>query len=264
MEIIYRFSQLKFSVLCLFSLSHWCLYFHCIYIFLHIIHIPHDLLNIHQVAPFNSTSKRRVKSWTNWNWLRCALMQPLAWCTWNPMDAFTGFNPAHIATLYTRYEQMTHYLFSYQHCGDGVTIQWFTQWLIYLLICSLWLTISLWLILPFHHHHHHYRDLAARNCLVTSDLVVKISDFGMSRDQEFYQVSHGMKQIPIKWTAPEALNYGLPQRISYNYHTLNKIIYYSMENYPRNHTVHFNFIFGDNFQNKFILYLNYVEVILFT
>lgn len=38
--------------------------------------------------------------------------------------------------------------------------------------------------------------------------IVKISDFGMSREEEEYTVSDGMKQIPIKWTAPEALNFG--------------------------------------------------------
>lgn len=31
----------------------------------------------------------------------------------------------------------------------------------------------------------------------------------MSREEEEYIVSDGMKQIPIKWTAPEALNFGL-------------------------------------------------------
>lgn len=53
-----------------------------------------------------------------------------------------------------------------------------------------------------------HRDLAARNCLVGENNVIKISDFGMSREEEMYVVSDGMKQIPIKWTAPEALNYG--------------------------------------------------------
>ncbi|CAH1399691.1 unnamed protein product [Nezara viridula] len=53
-----------------------------------------------------------------------------------------------------------------------------------------------------------HRDLAARNCLVGDSNVVKISDFGMSREEEEYIVSDGMKQIPIKWTAPEALNFG--------------------------------------------------------
>lgn len=53
-----------------------------------------------------------------------------------------------------------------------------------------------------------HRDLAARNCLVSDTHEVKISDFGMSREEEEYIVSDGLKQIPIKWTAPEALNYG--------------------------------------------------------
>ncbi|KAK3094991.1 hypothetical protein FSP39_008824 [Pinctada imbricata] len=53
-----------------------------------------------------------------------------------------------------------------------------------------------------------HRDLAARNCLVGDQSVVKISDFGMSREEEEYTVSDGLKQIPIKWTAPEALMYG--------------------------------------------------------
>uniref|UniRef100_A0A8C8FPE2 Tyrosine-protein kinase n=1 Tax=Oncorhynchus tshawytscha TaxID=74940 RepID=A0A8C8FPE2_ONCTS len=55
-----------------------------------------------------------------------------------------------------------------------------------------------------------HRDLAARNCLVGEQSRVKISDFGMSREQQdgVYSSAGGLKQIPVKWTAPEALNYG--------------------------------------------------------
>ncbi|KAI4900384.1 hypothetical protein NFI96_000677 [Prochilodus magdalenae] len=55
-----------------------------------------------------------------------------------------------------------------------------------------------------------HRDLAARNCLVGEESVVKISDFGMSRQEQdgVYSATGGMKQIPVKWTSPEALNYG--------------------------------------------------------
>uniref|UniRef100_A0A8C9YA50 Tyrosine-protein kinase n=1 Tax=Sander lucioperca TaxID=283035 RepID=A0A8C9YA50_SANLU len=55
-----------------------------------------------------------------------------------------------------------------------------------------------------------HRDLAARNCLVAEQNVVKISDFGMSRQQDdgVYSAEGGLRQIPVKWTAPEALNYG--------------------------------------------------------
>ncbi|XP_056268687.1 tyrosine-protein kinase Fes/Fps isoform X2 [Pseudoliparis swirei] len=55
-----------------------------------------------------------------------------------------------------------------------------------------------------------HRDLAARNCLVAEHNVVKISDFGMSRQQEdgVYSAEGGLRQIPVKWTSPEALNYG--------------------------------------------------------
>uniref|UniRef100_A0A7N8YLS7 Tyrosine-protein kinase n=1 Tax=Mastacembelus armatus TaxID=205130 RepID=A0A7N8YLS7_9TELE len=55
-----------------------------------------------------------------------------------------------------------------------------------------------------------HRDLAARNCLVAEHNVVKISDFGMSRQQAdgVYSAEGGLRQIPVKWTAPEALNYG--------------------------------------------------------
>ncbi|XP_065899233.1 uncharacterized protein [Dysidea avara] len=53
-----------------------------------------------------------------------------------------------------------------------------------------------------------HRDLAARNILVSESVTCKIADFGMSRDllDENYYVTSGGK-IPVKWTAPEAINY---------------------------------------------------------
>ncbi|XP_062868671.1 tyrosine-protein kinase Fes/Fps [Trichomycterus rosablanca] len=55
-----------------------------------------------------------------------------------------------------------------------------------------------------------HRDLAARNCLVGEKSVLKISDFGMSREEEdgVYSATGSVRQVPVKWTAPEALNYG--------------------------------------------------------
>ncbi|XP_043557130.1 ephrin type-A receptor 3 isoform X1 [Chiloscyllium plagiosum] len=55
-----------------------------------------------------------------------------------------------------------------------------------------------------------HRDLAARNILVNSNLVCKVSDFGLSRvledDPEAAYTTRGGK-IPIRWTAPEAIAY---------------------------------------------------------
>uniref|UniRef100_A0A8C1ZMD9 non-specific protein-tyrosine kinase n=1 Tax=Cyprinus carpio TaxID=7962 RepID=A0A8C1ZMD9_CYPCA len=53
-----------------------------------------------------------------------------------------------------------------------------------------------------------HRDLAARNCLVNSSLVVKVSDFGMTRyvlDDQYWS-SSGAK-FPVKWSAPEVFNF---------------------------------------------------------
>ncbi|XP_022086925.1 high affinity nerve growth factor receptor-like isoform X1 [Acanthaster planci] len=57
--------------------------------------------------------------------------------------------------------------------------------------------------------HFVHRDMATRNCLVGDKLVVKIADFGMSRDvysTDYYRVgSHTM--LPVRWMPPESIIY---------------------------------------------------------
>jgi focal adhesion kinase 1 len=52
-----------------------------------------------------------------------------------------------------------------------------------------------------------HRDIAARNVLVSSHDCVKLADFGLSRgiEDNYYKASKG--KLPIKWMAPESINF---------------------------------------------------------
>ena len=53
-----------------------------------------------------------------------------------------------------------------------------------------------------------HRDLAARNCMVGQDRVVKIGDFGLTRDvyqNDYYRRDTTSVRLPVRWMAPECL-----------------------------------------------------------
>eukprot|EP00041_Stephanoeca_diplocostata_P006429 m.84826 g.84826 ORF g.84826 m.84826 type:complete len:1325 (+) comp16355_c0_seq4:235-4209(+) len=52
-----------------------------------------------------------------------------------------------------------------------------------------------------------HRDLAARNILVKTPEVVKVADFGLSRYCEDTYMIRGQKKMPLKWMAPECINF---------------------------------------------------------
>ena len=59
-------------------------------------------------------------------------------------------------------------------------------------------------------HHYVHRDLATRNCLVNSNLRVKIADFGLSQDvysSDYYRLGES-SLLPVRWMPPEAIIYG--------------------------------------------------------
>ncbi|CAJ0567113.1 unnamed protein product, partial [Mesorhabditis spiculigera] len=64
-----------------------------------------------------------------------------------------------------------------------------------------------WGIEYLHHKRIIHRDLAARNCLIVNDHgrnLVKISDFGLSREGDAYAMKT-VRKVPIRWLAPETI-----------------------------------------------------------
>ncbi|OPJ87255.1 serine/threonine-protein kinase LMTK2 [Patagioenas fasciata monilis] len=58
-----------------------------------------------------------------------------------------------------------------------------------------------------HKHNFVHSDLALRNCFLTSDLNVKVGDYGIgfSRYKEDYIETDEKKLVPLRWTAPELI-----------------------------------------------------------
>lgn len=52
-----------------------------------------------------------------------------------------------------------------------------------------------------------YRDLAARTCQITSDMTLKLGDYGLAVSRYSRDYYQGTPAIPVRWCAPESLNY---------------------------------------------------------
>ncbi|KAJ8283147.1 hypothetical protein COCON_G00019970 [Conger conger] len=63
-------------------------------------------------------------------------------------------------------------------------------------------------LLQMHKHNFIHSDLALRNCLLTSDLTVKIGDYGLSHSKykEDYFVTPDQLWVPLRWIGPELID----------------------------------------------------------
>ena len=53
-----------------------------------------------------------------------------------------------------------------------------------------------------------HRDLACRNVLVSCNKLLKVTDFGLSREaEEMYQSTKNANKLPLRWMAPEAISH---------------------------------------------------------
>ncbi|XP_075461494.1 serine/threonine-protein kinase LMTK3 isoform X2 [Ascaphus truei] len=63
-------------------------------------------------------------------------------------------------------------------------------------------------LMHLHKNNYIHSDLALRNCLLTSDLTVRIGDYGISHNnyKEDYYITPDRLWIPLRWVAPELLD----------------------------------------------------------
>ncbi|KAI5623460.1 serine/threonine-protein kinase LMTK1 isoform X1, partial [Silurus asotus] len=63
-------------------------------------------------------------------------------------------------------------------------------------------------LLHLHKHDYSHSDLALRNCLLTSDVTVKIGDYGLSHSKykDDYFVTSDQTWVPLRWIAPELVD----------------------------------------------------------
>ncbi|XP_015236717.1 PREDICTED: serine/threonine-protein kinase LMTK3 isoform X1 [Cyprinodon variegatus] len=91
-----------------------------------------------------------------------------------------------------------------QRKADGMTPDLPTRDLLTLQRMAFEITSGL---LHLHENNYIHSDLALRNCLLTSDLTVRIGDYGLSHNhyKEDYYLTPDKLWIPLRWIAPELL-----------------------------------------------------------
>ncbi|XP_041095409.1 uncharacterized protein LOC121307289 isoform X2 [Polyodon spathula] len=92
-----------------------------------------------------------------------------------------------------------------QRCSDGMTPDLLTCDLATLQRMAFEITSGL---LHLHQSNYLHSDLALRNCLLTSDLTVRIGDYGLSHNhyKEDYYLTPDKLWVPLRWVAPELLD----------------------------------------------------------
>ncbi|XP_029927983.1 uncharacterized protein lmtk3 [Myripristis murdjan] len=91
-----------------------------------------------------------------------------------------------------------------QRKSDGMTPDLLTRDLLTLQRMAFEITSGL---LHLHENNYIHSDLALRNCLLTSDLTVRIGDYGLSHNhyKDDYYLTPDKLWIPLRWIAPELL-----------------------------------------------------------